>query len=109
MLRAKEAIERGEAKPGAVWAVEPDGKGGFARRRLPAAAFQREQRKTYKAQIVQTRRKLGLSQNEFARLLGISVRTLHHWEQGRRRPSGAAGVLIRIAAEHPEIVREAAA
>jgi DNA-binding transcriptional regulator YiaG len=45
-----------------------------------------------------------------AALLGISVKTLHNWEQGRRKPTGAARVLLRLAARHPEIVlKEAAA
>jgi len=59
--------------------------------------------------ISATRQKLGLSQIRFARLLGISVRTLHHWEQRSRTPSGAARVLLRVAAQHPEAVLEAAA
>lgn len=51
----------------------------------------------------------GLSQAEFAKLLGVSVRTLQDWEHGRREPSGAAQTLLRIATQHPRIVREAAA
>lgn len=54
------------------------------------------------------RAKTGLSQSEFSLLLGISVRTLHDWEQGRREPSGAARTLLKIAARHPEILREIA-
>jgi len=45
-----------------------------------------------------------LSQNEFAALLGVSVRTLQNWEQGRRTPEGAAQVLLQVAAKHPEAV-----
>ena len=55
------------------------------------------------------RAKLKLSQAEFARLLGISVNTLQNWEQGRRKPSGAARVLLMVAARHPEAVLEAVA
>ena len=51
------------------------------------------------------RAKIGLSQAEFAALLGVSVRTLQDWEQGRREPSGAARTLLRIAAQSPEVVR----
>ena len=43
----------------------------------------------------------GLSQSRFAQLLGVSVRTLHEWERGRRAPSGAARTLLRIAAKNP--------
>lgn len=59
--------------------------------------------------IVAARAGTGLSQSEFAHLLGVSVRTLQDWEAGRREPSGAAQTLLRIAAQHPRIVREAAA
>ena len=43
----------------------------------------------------------GLPQPRFAELLGVSVRTLHEWERGRRAPSGAARTLLRIAAKNP--------
>ncbi len=45
----------------------------------------------------EARLKLGLSQSAFAKLLGVSVRTLQDWKQGRREPSGAARTLLRIA------------
>lgn len=45
-----------------------------------------------------------LSQTEFAALMGISVKTLRNWEQGRRSPEGAARVLLQVAAKHPKIV-----
>ena len=50
----------------------------------------------------------GLSQSAFAQLLGVSLRTLQEWEQGRRSPSGAAQTLLKIALKHPEILRELA-
>jgi putative transcriptional regulator len=56
--------------------------------------------------IAQTRAKTQLSQSEFAGLLGISKRTLEHWEQGRRKPNGAAQTLLKIAQNHPEILRD---
>jgi putative transcriptional regulator len=59
--------------------------------------------------VAVVRAKLRLSQAEFARMLGISVNTLQNWEQGRRKPSGAARVLLKIAARHPEAVLEAVA
>ncbi len=51
--------------------------------------------------VVEARRKTGLSQSEFAALLGVSIRTLQGWEQGRKQPSGAARTLLAIAASNP--------
>ena len=56
----------------------------------------------------EARRHVGLSQAEFAKLLGVSLRTLQDWEQGRREPSGAAKTLLKIAAQNPDAVRAAA-
>jgi len=56
--------------------------------------------------VVALRRFVGLSQMQFAQAMGISVHTLRNWEQGRRRPDGAAIGLLRIAARHPRIIRE---
>ena len=52
------------------------------------------------------RAKTGLSQQDFASLLGVSARTLQDWEQGRREPTGAAKTLLRVAATHPRILLE---
>ena len=57
-------------------------------------------------EAAEARQASGLSQSQFAEVLGISKRTLQEWEQGRREPSGAAQALIRIARRHPEVVRE---
>jgi len=54
--------------------------------------------------VAAIRRKYRLSQVKFASLLGISVKTLRNWEQGRRKPEGAARVLLRIADRHPEAI-----
>ncbi|HEV3052948.1 MAG TPA: helix-turn-helix domain-containing protein [Longimicrobium sp.] len=55
------------------------------------------------------RARLGMTQEEFAAALCISVKTLRNWEQGRRDPSGPAMRLLQIAEKHPEILREHAA
>jgi len=71
-------------------------RGGKAARvtkvKLPAAA--------------EARAKTGLSQQDFAALLGVSARTLQDWEQGRREPTGAARTLLRVAAAHPRVLLE---
>src|SRR3990172_856870 len=59
--------------------------------------------------IVRARLKSGLTQAQFAALLGVSKRTLEQWEQGRRKPSRAAKTLIKVAELHPEILRKIAA
>jgi putative transcriptional regulator len=78
-VREGGAILRGEAKPSRKFVIDaPD--------------------------IKQIRTNYHLSQAQFAALLGISVATLQNWEQGRRMPKGAAGVLLQVAAKHPDTV-----
>ena len=56
--------------------------------------------------VVMARLKSGLSQSQFASLLGVSIRTLQDWEQGRRQPSGAAQTLITIAEQRPKVLKQ---
>jgi putative transcriptional regulator len=56
-------------------------------------------------EAAEARALVGLSQQEFAALLGVSARTLQDWEQGRREPTGAAKTLLRVAVSHPEVLR----
>jgi putative transcriptional regulator len=58
-------------------------------------------------EAMQARLKLEMSQSEFAEMLGVSIRTLQDWEQGRREPSGAAKALLKIATMSPGVVRRA--
>ena len=74
-------IARGETAPARTFTVEPG--------HLDVAGI----REGYK-----------LSQTRFAALLGISVKTLRNWEQGRRAPAGPARVLLLVAARHPDAV-----
>jgi putative transcriptional regulator len=63
-----------------------------------------------KVPVVQDiRENMRLSQSEFARLVGISVRTLQDWEQGRRVPSGPARTLLLVAERNPKALLDLAA
>ena len=56
--------------------------------------------------VVALRRFVGMTQQQFAVALGISVHTLRNWEQSRRSPEGPALALLRVAARHPRVLRE---
>ena len=55
--------------------------------------------------VKEIRDRMDLSQSAFAGILGVSVRTVQEWEQGRRKPSGPAASLLRIAQRHPEALQ----
>jgi putative transcriptional regulator len=55
------------------------------------------------AEPQEIRKQLDLSQSAFAGLMGVSLRTVQDWEQGRRRPSGPAKSLLRIAEQRPDV------
>lgn len=89
-VKHMKAIERGARKPSRVMRTDD----------LVAGAA---------PDVGALRTRFGLSQRQFAALLGISVDTLQNWEQGRRRPEGPAKVLLRVAAAHPEVLLSVAA
>jgi len=109
IVRRKERLERGEVAPGRVTEIKLVGRNRYSRRQLEPKTWQRRQASAYAASVAGVREKLGLSQQRFADLLGISRRTLENWEQGHREPTGAAKVLLRIAAKHPRTVLAAVA
>ena len=56
------------------------------------------------ADVIQLRYKFHATQSQFARMFGISVETLRNWEQGKRKPTGPARALLRVASANPEVV-----
>jgi putative transcriptional regulator len=58
-------------------------------------------------EIKMIRKSLNVSQSEFAMMIGVSVRTLQNWEQGRRKPEGPAKALLNVASKNPKALIEA--
>lgn len=81
-VKEMRAVRRGERKPARVTVVEP-------------------------VHVQAIRRRLGMTQPEFAQLIGVSVATLRNWEQGRRQPHGSARALLRVVAKNPAAVLDA--
>jgi putative transcriptional regulator len=109
-VREARAVARGERPPSRAWKVTKRADGSFERVLLDPKKIQARNKEAYdKRQIVAAREALGLSQAKFADLLGVSIDTLQNWEQGRRVPTGAARVLLRVAAANPKAVLAAAA
>jgi len=61
-----------------------------------------------KWQLLAARTQADLSQSEFAKATGVSVRTLQEWEQGRKVPGGAAQSLLKLVSRHPHLLAELA-
>jgi putative transcriptional regulator len=59
------------------------------------------------ADVRKIRDALGVTQDAFALMIGVSVATLRNWEQGRRVPDGPAQALLRVAAANPKAVMDA--
>lgn len=81
-VRAAGKVKRGEGSPTRVFAFTPE-------------------------EIKEIRIKLGLSQQQFSRLVFVSVKTLQNWEQGRRQPQGPALALLMILKKDPKHAIEA--
>lgn len=107
LLEETKAVLEGRTTPGRVTEVVRNGKNGLQVTEIDPKAWQKKQAVAYDARVKNARAKLGLSQPKFAALLGIDVGTLRGWEHGRRTPTGAAKVLIEVAAHNPAAVLEA--
>lgn len=78
-----------------------------------AGAVMRGERKAHREtrlalpDVKAIRHELGLSEDQFARLFGVRAATIRNWQQGKRKPAGAAFVLLRIAEKHPQALLDA--
>ncbi|MCX5656190.1 MAG: NadS family protein [Planctomycetota bacterium] len=78
-IREAGEIKAGRRRPSRAWTIKP-------------------------LDIKEVRRRLRVSQGEFALMIGVSARTLQNWEQGRRQPEGPAKALLRVAVRNPKAV-----
>lgn len=107
----KDALMKGERAPSRVFRIEQNPDGSYSRVVVNPESQRRRSANAWKAksEVAKVRQSLGLTQKDFAGLLGIGLSTLRSWEQNKREPSGAARMLIAIALKHPEVLQEAVA
>lgn len=109
LLQSLQELKRGEWARKTEFTPQPDGSIRRVITRRDGTIEKDELIPAEQAQVAAARAATGLSQTAFAKLLGVSVRTLQEWEQGRKVPSGAAATLLKVAARHPEVLQELAA
>jgi len=109
LSQAAQKMKRGEWARKTEFISQPDGSVRRLITRRDGTIEKDEIIPEEKARVAAARAATGLSQAAFARLLGVSVRTLQEWEQGRKMPSGAAATLLKVASRHPEVLQELAA
>lgn len=109
LLQALHEMKQGEWARKTEFTPQPDGSIRRVILRRDGTIEKDEIIPAEKAQVAAARAATGLSQAPFAKLLGVSVRTLQEWEQGRKIPSGAAATLLKVATRHPEVLQELAA
>lgn len=102
------AMERGEITPGRVWEVTKLADGTVVRKPLDPEIHRLGKAREWKSktEAARIRREINVTQDAFARMLGVSIGTIRKWESGTIQPSGAARTLLKIAAKYPGIVRE---
>jgi len=100
---------QGSKAPSRAWKLTRKKDGSWARTSVATERIKVKNKAAFdRRELSQAREALGLSQSKFAHVLGVSVDTLQNWEQGRRKPTGAARVLLKIAAINPGVVMQAA-
>ena len=110
ILSEARAIERGEIAPARVWEAIKRPDGTVHRQPLDRETYRHAQARAWQAktEAAKVRREINITQDAFARMLGVSLGTVRKWERGTIEPSGAARTLLKIAAKYPAIVHEAA-
>ena len=109
LSQALHGMKQGEWARKTEFTTQPDGSIRRVISRRDGTIEKDEVIPAEKAQVAAARAATGLSQAPFAKLLGVSLRTLQEWEQGRKIPSGAAATLLKVATLHPEVLQELAA
>ena len=109
LLQGINELKKGEWSRKTEFIEQPDGSVCRLITRRDGEVVRKEIIPSEQARIIAARAATGLAQASFAKLLGVSVRTLQEWEQGRKKPSGAAATLLKVASRHPEILQELAA
>ncbi|MBE7498273.1 MAG: helix-turn-helix domain-containing protein [Verrucomicrobiaceae bacterium] len=102
------ALRSGKLAPTRAWKLEKLPDGSVRRIALKPETVRKANADKEAARLAQdARAALKVTQKDFATLLGVSLRTLHQWEQGRRKPTGAALTLLRVARSNPRAVMKA--
>lgn len=110
IARQAAAVSRGEIKAARVTRIEVLPDGNVTETEVDAEDFRKMRSSSWnaKTEAARIRQRLGMTQPEFAALLGIPIATLRKWEIGPSQPSGAARTLLLLAEKHPDLVKEAA-
>ncbi|MEI8327221.1 MAG: helix-turn-helix domain-containing protein [Betaproteobacteria bacterium] len=108
LLQAVQELQAGKAARTILFETLPDGSVRRTVTLAGGAIHKQEVLVGAKWQLMAARSHSGLSQSQFARATGVSVRTLQEWEQGRKVPSGAAQSLLKLISRHPELLIELA-
>lgn len=110
IARQAVAVSRGEIRAARVTRIEVLPDGNVTEIEVDAEDFRKMRSTAWdaKTEAARIRQRLGMTQPEFASLLGIPIATLRKWEIGPSQPSGAARTLLLLAEKHPDLVKEAA-
>lgn len=102
------ALCSGKLAPSRAWKIEKLPDGSVRRIALKPETVRKANADNEAARLAQDARAARkVTQKDFAMLLGVSLRTLLQWEQGRRKPTGAALTMLRVARSNPRAVMKA--